>query len=130
MCPLSSNDTSAVGGSVERTRQTILLPVVSLISSPSMNALPLSPALSIAIHGRPNIPSAKWHAQCSSVTCLRQVSSGMNNVCAVVVTTIPPNGSVTLPFVIPQPRDLQFREPFLGNVFDLAQRSGALTVKA
>src|ERR1017187_2619613 len=36
MWPLSSNDTSAVGGSVERTCLTSLLPLVSPICSPSM----------------------------------------------------------------------------------------------
>src|SRR5882757_9032713 len=38
--PLSSNDTSAVGGSTESTRLTSLLPFVSLICSPSIK-LPL-----------------------------------------------------------------------------------------
>ena len=45
----------------------------------------------------------------SNLTCLRQVESGMNNVCEVVITTITPNGSATLPFVIPsQAEDLLF----------------------
>jgi hypothetical protein len=38
----------------------------------------------------------------------------MNNSEVVVISTITPKGSATLPFVIPsKPRDLQFREPFL-----------------
>jgi hypothetical protein len=37
----------------------------------------------------------------NSLTCQRQVSSGMNKVCEVVITTITPNGSATLPSVIP-----------------------------
>ncbi len=36
----------------------------------------------------------------SSLTCLRQ-GTGMNNVSELVITTITPNGSATLPFVIP-----------------------------
>jgi hypothetical protein len=37
----------------------------------------------------------------SSLTCLRQVSPGMNNVSELVITAITPNGSAPLPFVIP-----------------------------
>jgi hypothetical protein len=37
----------------------------------------------------------------SSLTCLRQVERAMNKVCEVVITTITPNGSAALPFVIP-----------------------------
>jgi hypothetical protein len=37
----------------------------------------------------------------SSLTCLRQVSPGMNNVSELVITAITPNGSASLPFVIP-----------------------------
>src|ERR1700753_100885 len=40
--PLSSNDTSAVGGSTESTRLTSLLPLLSLIISPSMTSPLLS----------------------------------------------------------------------------------------
>src|SRR5260221_14439472 len=40
--PLSSNDTSAVGGSTEITRLTTLFPFVSPICSPIMNFPPLS----------------------------------------------------------------------------------------
>src|ERR1700679_2947716 len=43
--PLSSNDTSAVGGSTESTRLTSLLPLVSPILSPIMHAPLLSPGL-------------------------------------------------------------------------------------
>jgi hypothetical protein len=50
----------------------------------------------------------------STSTCLRQVEGEMNNSEVVVISTITPKGSATLPFVIPsKPRDLQFREPFL-----------------
>jgi hypothetical protein len=42
MVPLSSNETSAVGGSVESTRLTSLLPLVSPILSPIMHAPLLS----------------------------------------------------------------------------------------
>src|SRR5580700_3390881 len=42
--PLSSNDTSAVGGSTESTRLTSLLPLVSLIKSPSI----VTPLLSVS----------------------------------------------------------------------------------
>ena len=39
--PVSSNETSAVGGSTESTRLTSLLPVVSLICGPNMDGSPL-----------------------------------------------------------------------------------------
>src|ERR1700722_17458877 len=45
MVPVSSNDTSAVGGSTESTRLTSLLPLVSPILSPIMHAPLLSPGL-------------------------------------------------------------------------------------
>jgi hypothetical protein len=37
----------------------------------------------------------------STLTCLRQVSPGMNNAFELVITAITPNGSAYLPFVIP-----------------------------
>ena len=37
----------------------------------------------------------------STSTCLRQVEGEMNEGCEAVITTITPNGSATLPFVIP-----------------------------
>src|SRR6185437_16020072 len=43
MVPESSNETSAVGGSVEVTRLTSLLPLVSPILSPIMDSPALSP---------------------------------------------------------------------------------------
>src|ERR1017187_1460283 len=47
--PLSSNDTSTVGGSVERTRLTSLLPLVSPICSPSINQPLFSPGFGLGI---------------------------------------------------------------------------------
>ena len=46
----------------------------------------------------PNSPH-KRHPEQS--TCLRQVEEGMNEVRQAVITSITPNGSATLPFVIP-----------------------------
>jgi hypothetical protein len=46
----------------------------------------------------------------------------MNNVCEVAITTITPNGSATLPFVIPSEAEgSAVLRTIPGNVFDRAQ---------
>src|SRR5581483_11814306 len=50
--PASSNDTSAVGGSTERTRLTSRLPFISPILSPNIRTTSLSPDLELQLSGR------------------------------------------------------------------------------
>jgi hypothetical protein len=56
----------------------------------------------------------------SNLTCRRQVSSGMNNVSEVVITTITPNGSAPLPFVIPSAAEGSAVQSFGCNEFVIA----------
>jgi hypothetical protein len=61
----------------------------------------------------------------SSLTCLRQVESGMNNVCEAVITAVTPNGSATLPFVIPSEPGFPATRHKTGPHVRLSVRKGA-----
>src|SRR5947209_1816046 len=74
--PVSSKDTSAVGGSTESTRLTSLLPLVSLICWPIIDGVPLSCDLELRGRGEGAIVilEVAWMLVFGSkICCMRQI---------------------------------------------------------
>jgi hypothetical protein len=74
----------------------------------------------IAMDARPGGPTTKRQPSPEGLgtrSCLRQVGKDMNEVREAIITAITPNGSATLPFVIPSEAEGSAVQSFVCNEF-------------